>query len=251
VQSVKGVTKAPTRPSLEPAHNYSGCFVGGYFGGSAAHSIGATDPASTGGTFYNAPFANAGNGGQYNVPFKFSPTGGGTLGCNWQSMGSHIVFGAEGESGFMRLRATASDPYSAPFNDDTVSTTTIGNWFGAITGRAGWATDRALFYAKTGAGFTALKSSVVDGCSAAPCGTGLLNATNRNSVHAFWVAGGGIEWAWTGNWTVKTEYLYLGLNETYSVCGPGGGGVAGSAFCSGHSLSGVHTGKIGLNYKIL
>src|SRR6476620_7167796 len=27
------ITKAPAKPSLEPAHNYAGCFVGGYFGG--------------------------------------------------------------------------------------------------------------------------------------------------------------------------------------------------------------------------
>ena len=57
-------------------------------------------------------------------------------------------------------------------------------------------------------------------------------------MRAFYVAGAGIDWAWTGNWTLKIEYLYLGLNETFSVCGPGGGAAAGSTFCSNRSLDG-------------
>jgi hypothetical protein len=42
------------------------------------------------------------------------------------------------------------------------------------------------------------------------------------------------------------EYLFLDLNENEAVCGPGGG----STFCSNHSLNGVHTTKLGLNYKL-
>ena len=90
---------------------------------------------------------------------------------------------------------------------------------------------------------------MVDACSAAPCGPGLLSATSSDT-RAFWVAGGGIEWAWTGNWTLKMEYLYLGLKEAYAVCGAGGGAAAGSTFCSNHALDGVHTTKLGLNYKL-
>ena len=37
------------------------------------------------------------------------------------------------------------------------------------------------------------------------------------------VAGAGIEWAWTGNWTLKMEYLYLDVKEGRDVCGAGGG----------------------------
>jgi opacity protein-like surface antigen len=244
------VKARPALTPIEPAYDYAGCFVGGYAGGSWTADLEATDPLSTGGAFYNAPFANAANGGDYRIPLKFSGNGGGAAGCNWHAPRSRFVWGAEAEAGYMRLTANAINPYSLPFNGDTLDTTTIGNWFGALSGRAGWATDRALFYAKGGVGFTEVKSTVTDNCSGGLCGASLLNASSSNT-RAFFVGGGGIEWAWTGNWTVKTEYLYLGLNETYSVCGPGGGGVAGSTFCSGHSLSGVHTGKIGLNYKIL
>jgi outer membrane immunogenic protein len=230
---------------MEPVYNYSGCFAGGYFGGSFAPDVEATDPTSAG-TFYNAPFATAANGGSYRVPFdKISPIVGGTLGCNWQARGSSIVFGAEAETGYMRLSAAATDPYSAANNNDTYDKTVIGNWYGAITGRAGWTADRALFYGKAGIGFTGLKQTVTDTCSGAPCSSNLLNASNSDT-RAFLVAGGGIEWAFTGNWTVKMEYLFLDLTESHAVCGPGGG----STFCSNHTLNGVHTTKLGLNYKL-
>ena len=250
VQTAKApVRKAPTRTAMEPVYNYSGCFAGGYFGGSFAPDVEATDPTLAG-TFYNGPFANVANGGLYRVPFdKISPIVGGTLGCNWQARGSSIVFGAEAETGYMRLSATATDPYSAGYNSDTFDKTVIGNWYGAIAGRAGWVADRALFYGKAGIGFTGLKQSVTDTCNGAPCRSNLLNASSSDT-RAFLVAGGGIEWAFTGNWTVKMEYLFLDLNESHAVCGAGGGTAAGSTFCSNHTLNGVHTTKLGLNYKL-
>ena len=250
-------TKAPKKSSAaEVPYNYSGCFAGGYGGGTWAADIHTFDPSSAGGAI---PVRNVlqhalrqpANGGAYRIPFKESPTAGGTLGCNWQVAQSAWVWGAEGESGFMRLRGRAVDPFSADFNNDTIDTTTIGNWYGSVAGRFGFAYERAWFYGKAGVGFTSVKSTVADGCSAVPCGTGLLSAAANNSaMRAFPVAGGGIEWAWTGNWTLKFEYLFLGLTENYAVCGLGGGTAAGSNFCSSHSLDGIHTTKLGLNYKL-
>jgi opacity protein-like surface antigen len=244
------VKKAPEKTSMGPAYNFAGCFAGGYFGGAFAPDVQATDPTSASGTFYNAPFANAANGGFYRVPFnKISPMAGATLGCNWQARGSSIVFGAEAETGNLRLQAAATDPYSAAHNNDTFDKTVIGNWYGAIAGRAGWVAGRSLFYGKAGIGFTGLKETVTDTCNTGLCGTGLLNASNSDT-RAFLVAGGGIEWAFTGNWTVKMEYLFLDLNESHAVCGAGGGTAAGSTFCGNHTLNGVHTTKLGLNYKL-
>ena len=60
------------------------------------------------------------------------------------------------------------------------------------------------------------------------------------------MAGRGIEWAFTDNWTVKMEYLFLDLNDNQATCGLGGGTI----FCANHTLNGVHTTKLGLNYKL-
>jgi outer membrane immunogenic protein len=244
--------KAP--PVFAPAFSWTGCYIGGYVGGAFANrqdndnDVVAQDPTSVRG-FYNAPTANLANGGLYGYDLDSSVIGGGTVGCNWQPMGSPFVLGVEGEGGYMKLEGSVIDPYSVPlYGGDTVDTTTIGSWYGAITGRAGFAIDRVLLYVKGGVGATKLESSVVDPCATGICGTALLNAT-FSDTRAFWVGGGGIEWAFDMNWSVKAEYLFLGLSEDYAACGPGGGTGAGVTWCSSHSVDGVHTAKVGVNYR--
>jgi len=63
--------------------------------------------------------------------------------------------------------------------------------------------------------------------------------------------GGGAEWAFAQNWSVKGEYLFLGLDNGVAACGPGGGRLflPNLTFCSNHSFNGIHTAKVGVNYK--
>jgi outer membrane immunogenic protein len=244
-------TKAP--PPAPMAYNWTGCYLGGYVGGATqSRSVRATDPISTGGvfpagTFYNAPNASAANGGLFSYDLDSSVIGGGTLGCNWQGASPWVV-GIEGEGGYMSLRGSAIDPYSVlGLGSDTSGSTKIGDWYAAVTGRLGYAWDRVLVYGKGGVGFTDIRSSIIDACNTAPCGAGLLT-TNGSSNPAFWVAGGGIEYAFNPSWSVKGEYLFLGIDKTYAVCGPGAATAAGSTFCSNHNIEGIHTFKLGLNY---
>ncbi len=247
--------KAP--PIVAPAFSWSGCYIGGYVGGAVdTRSVDTIDPVSQGGafaagTFYNVPSANATNGGLHRYDLGAGVIGGGTLGCNYQPVGSPFVLGLEGEAGYMSLSRTVIDPYSIAFGSDTRDFTRIGDWYAVVAGRAGYAVDRVLLYAKGGVGFTDLNSTVIDACNTGACGTGLLNAT-FSDTQAFWVGGGGIEWAldqnWQ-NWSVKAEYLFLGLNKSYGVCGPGAAAAAGSIWCSVHNVEGVHTVKVGLNYR--
>jgi outer membrane immunogenic protein len=56
--------------------------------------------------------------------------------------------------------------------------------------------------------------------------------------------GGGIEWAFAGNWTVRGEYTFISL-ENHPTCGV----VAAIPYCWNHDgLDGVSTAKIGFNY---
>lgn len=245
--------KALKAPPPVVAYNWTGCYVGGYIGGATAdRNMRAVDPQSTGGTFpvgtyYNAPTANAANGGLYDYGLGSSVIGGGTLGCNWQAP-SRWVVGVEAEGGYIHLTGSTIVPYSVPTQgSDSVDSSKFGDWYVALTGRAGYAWDRVLVYAKGGVGFANLKSSFIDACNTGACGGGLVNATG-SANQAFWVAGGGVEYAFNANWSVKGEYLFLGINNTYSVCGAGAATAAGSTFCGNHNLDGVHTGKIGLNY---
>jgi outer membrane immunogenic protein len=248
---------AKVAPMVAPIFSWTGCYIGGFVGGAVANrSVNATDPQSTGGTFapgtfYNAPNANAANGGAFGYDVGNSVTGGGTAGCNYQLTASPFVVGVEGEVGYMKLSGSAVDPYSigpTSYGGDTSAFTRIGNWYGVAAGRLGYAWDRVLFYGKAGVGFTDVNSSVTDFCTTGACGRGTLGA-GYSDTQAFWVGGGGIEWAFDPNWSVKAEYLFLGINKSYSVCGAGGGTATGSNYCSSHSNDGVHTAKVGLNYR--
>ena len=174
-----------------------------------------TRPPALGG---NHP-ANKIDIGEFNYDLGPSVIGGGTLGCSWQGA-SPLVLGFEGEGGYMRVAASAVVPYSFGTSSDTVALTRIGDKYAAVTGRVGYAWDRVLVYLKSGLGFADIHSSVIDGCTAAPCSPGLLTAT-ASSHQPFWVAGAGVEYAFDNNWSVKGEFLILGMYRTYAVCGPG------------------------------
>src|SRR6266581_1914724 len=67
------VRKAPVKKAMEAEYNYSGCYVGGYWGGTATSHLETNDP------FRGEP---------YRIEFKKHPIVGGTLGCNQQARGS-------------------------------------------------------------------------------------------------------------------------------------------------------------------
>jgi outer membrane immunogenic protein len=227
-------------------YNWTGCYLGGYAGGARqSRQVNAWDPASTGGavpagTFYNPSantmHANRVDAGEFNYDFRSSVIGGGTLGCNWQG-GSPFVIGIEGEGGNLKLTASAISPYSAGTGSDTIASTRIGNWYGSIAGRVGATWDRFLLYFKSGVGLSHIKSSEIDACATAPCSPGLLTATG-SSNRPFWVAGVGVEYAIQSNWSIKAEYLMLGMFQKYAVCGPGAAAAAGSTYCGLHNIEG-------------
>jgi outer membrane immunogenic protein len=234
-------------PPVVMAYNWTGCYLGGYVGGATqSRSVNTIDPISAAGGFYNLPTTTP--PGTYSYDVGSSVIGGGTLGCNWQGASPWVV-GVEGEAGYMRLTGSRIDPYSIPaFGSDTTDSTRIGDWYGVIAGRLGYAWDRFLVYGKGGVGFANVQSSVIDTCTVAPCGNAAI-AAYGSSNQAFWVAGGGVEYAFNPSWSVKAEYLFLGIEKTYAVCGTASAGaIAGVNYCSNHNLEGVHTFKVGLNY---
>ena len=117
------------------------------------------------------------------------------------------------------------------------------------------AVDRVLIYAKGGAAWTNVNSSITDSYSTAVvCGCFHLQRLRRYLERTRLCGGWRLKWAFAGNWTFKAEALYLGFNKTYAVCGatgaPGVGGFpAGLGLCGSQSLAGIATAKIGLNYK--
>jgi outer membrane immunogenic protein len=227
----------PARPLVVPVFNWTSCYIGGYVGGAwGAENVRVVDVNG-----YNGFPSDA-----WNYDLKSSFLGGGTLGCNWQPIGSPFVVGVEGELGYLRLTGRAIDPFDIPAFSIN-SRTRIGDWYGMVTGRLGYAWDRAMVYVKGGAAFVDVQTTVTD-----PIINPGFIAQTSNSV-ATWTAGGGIEWAFDWNWSVKAEYMFIGLDDTRTSCGvatvASGAAVPGGPFCFDQHFDGINTAKVGLNYR--
>ena len=238
-------TKAPVAPVI--AFNWTGFYIGSFVGGAFSDGNStATDPNLVG---FPTAFYNGGSlVTSYGLNSGF--LGGGTIGYNWQTPGSNMVFGLEGEAGYLHLHGSKQDinAFNAGFAlPDSVNSTRIGDAYGVIAGRIGFAADHALFYAKGGVAFIGNSTSFSDLCNTGGCGGGLL-FMSRSSTEVTYAVGAGVEYAFTNNWSLKGEYLYLGTQKTYTQTGLVG--LVGPALETNTiTVPGVHTAKLGINYR--
>ncbi|MFL9827222.1 outer membrane protein [Rhodoplanes sp. SY1] len=229
--------KAP--PVVAPVFSWTGCYIGGFAGGawSADDNVNTTYSTVVG-------FPTRAYG--YSSDSSF--IGGGTLGCNWQPAGSPFVLGLEGEVGYISLESSAFDPTIPPALGSIVSSTKVGDWYSMVTGRLGYSWDRAMIYVKGGVAFVDVETAIGATFPATvPGGPAAAFAGAVSDTIATWTVGGGIEWAFDMNWSIKAEYMYIGLDETQTLCG--GGVVVPTTTCFSNDIGGIHTAKVGLNYR--
>ena len=149
--------------------------------------------------------------------------GGGTIGGNAQF--GAIVVGAEVEGAWADITHSAS-LLGVAFATDRVQA------FGSVTARAGVAVDNLLIYGKGGFAIASnnLKVAVL----------GLPFSDTQ--THIGYTVGGGLEYGFTPNWSVKGEYLfahYDSKNYFVDLVPPG---------VSSGALE-IHTVKVGINYR--
>ncbi|HYI05611.1 MAG TPA: outer membrane protein [Reyranella sp.] len=118
---------------------------------------------------------------------------GGTLGYNYQT--GSFVWGLEGDLAWSDVKATVD--CGLGFTCETAN-----RWLGTARGRLGYAFDRWLPYITGGAAFGSVRATLNPAAVA---------ATTETRVG--WTAGGGLEYAFMGNWTAKIEYLYVDLGS--------------------------------------
>jgi outer membrane immunogenic protein len=253
----------PRPPPPPPVFSWTGCYLGGYVGGAWQHGNGAefTDlgnanfPSYSGG----ATAARVVPSHTYSVgDSSDSFIGGGTLGCNWQPVGSPFVLGLEGEFGYLNLTGQTTDPRTLVGTQtslDVLGSAKVGDWYGMATARLGYAFDRVLLYVKGGAAFVRTQASVVDQCQATGCGNWLIS-TSGSETATTWTIGGGLEWEFAQNWSVKGEYMFISLSDhdfrTSGFATPPSGPpnvVTGGPFVFNHSFDDIHTVKFGVNYR--
>ena len=170
-------TKAPPAV-VSPAYNWFGFYVG-----------------AMGGYGWGT---NAGSGG----------FGGGTVGYNWQFPGSQFVFGIEVDA----AGASIKDSFNEIQDDVLITQNSKINSFGSVTGRAGFAMDAVLLYAKGGFAWGNNKTTI---------SVPEFGATSSDShTHTGYTLGGGLEYLFTPSWSAKAEYMYTSLgSENYNLLG--------------------------------
>jgi outer membrane immunogenic protein len=139
---------------------------------------------------------------------------GGQYGYRWQT--GAFVFGAEAQGDWSNLKGANVSQVNP-----LVTNQTKIEGLGLFTGQVGYAWNNALFYAKGGAAVVADK---YNGLSSA---TGIVvNQTSETRIGG--VAGAGIEYGFTRNWSVALEYdhLFMGNdNKTFISTGMGAGNL--------------------------
>lgn len=108
--------------------------------------------------------------------------------------------------------------------------------FGTVRGRVGFFMDRTLIYATAGYAWADADMSF----AAFGPDTGRIS---KSEMLDGYVVGGGIEWAFTDNWSTKLEYQYIDLEDTRLT------GFAGGGRYDTKIDPDFHTVRLGLNYR--
>jgi outer membrane immunogenic protein len=190
-------------PSVAPPFNWTGCYIGGHFGG----------------TWGNKQVDDGGGVPTASIPAVSADTGGfipgGQIGCNYQPAGNW-VFGLQGSISAFTLKGETQFP-------DDSDLTVRGSWLASATGRMGYAWNPWLFYVEGGAAWVHETYDFV-GPSAAP-----FDATT-NDTRTGWTAGVGLEFVFWGNWSADLKYAVyeFGSKNLTFVDSTGSSTVAGT-----------------------
>jgi outer membrane immunogenic protein len=209
---------------MPPQFSWTGFYVGANVGGVWGNSDLVDDGTGFFGSFLGSRGAVYGQR-------QSGVIGGFQGGYNWQT--SFLVLGVE--SDFSWTSASISTDLLPTFPNHDLHNSRLSN-FATVRGRAGIAFDRFLVFGTGGAAHASLTNEFVDTST-------LRGSTGRDSGKWGWVAGGGIEYALTNNWTTKFEYLYTRFSEETVPTAPP---VTGYNFSFRDSVA---VARVGINYK--
>jgi outer membrane immunogenic protein len=227
-------------PSVASATPFTGFYVGGNAGIGFGGDTAVTD--LDGFNYYRDNFFT---GEVTKVGDDTLFTGGGQVGYNHAF--DRLVVGIEADFSSFDFYARKTPATSAQdWGSDTYVALEL-SWLATVRGRLGLALDRWLLYGTGGIAFSDGEVRNHDFCNTVPpCGSGLIDA--KGDIDTGWTVGGGAEFAWSPNWTVKAEYLFARFD---------GDDFSGTAYYPAstafYRFSADHTDfnivRAGLNYK--
>jgi outer membrane immunogenic protein len=216
------VYKAPA-PAVLPA-TWTGFYLGGHLGS----GWGTKETYSTGDF---DPFAGKAIGSSS----VSGPLGGFQAGFNYQI--NWVVVGIDGDFSFANVKG--SNIVGTDFLEGGI--TVKSPWFATLTGRIGGTVDHALLYVKGGVAWTQDEFGTT-------CGTFCAVSIPARQSRTGWTFGGGVEYAFTPDWSGKLEYDFMDFGTRGS----------GTFQCSGACedffdfdlRQQVSVVKVGLNYRL-
>jgi outer membrane immunogenic protein len=244
-------TKAPA--TVDPVYSWTGFYIG------ANGGYGWKDPTATF-TPNDPGGANLGPFIGQSPPISFNMSGalgGLQIGYNWQ-FNQNWVAGVETDLDGANIRGGGSATYAGTGGDPLNSTANERvNWFGTVRALLGFLpTNNFLVYGTGGFAYGNVQenASVVN-----PTATGFAAATGTCSSFSTcfagtssrtatgWTVGGGTEYAFMKNWSLKAEYLYVNLGSN-SFTAPVSNASGPSSLNVSFSQTQFHVVRGGINY---
>jgi outer membrane immunogenic protein len=253
-----------------PIFTWTGLYLGLNAGGTWSNN--STVNTATADVFGNPALAGGGPFGVAsaalatgNVPAKIDGfIGGGQIGYNWQ-FANTWVFGLEADiqgvaasnGGTLRFsQATVAGFPGMPIDQNLFSRRRL-DYLGTVRGRVGFTiTPTFLIYGTGGLAYgqTSSRTSITQIVESDPALPNHYNSFGSfSNSRVGWTAGGGVEWLFAPNWSVKAEYLYYDLGSvTYGLSPLQNFNSTGTLFTNGAPVSRTRfTGNIvraGLDY---
>jgi outer membrane immunogenic protein len=245
-------------PVMAPVYNWSGFYVGAHVGYGWDPATAVVTPA---GLLAALGLDNQGATPPFSL--RVAPdgwNGGIQFGYNWQ-VGTW-VFGLEADASFTNMKETASggflldtDDAPAPAGGDDVIVTGVARLsqkidaFGTVRGRVGYAANTLLLYVTGGLAWSHVETTLSIG-NIGLSGGGAINFTPAQFTYSAsdkrtewgYAIGGGAEWAFAPNWSLRGEYLFLGFPN-------GGSNLSIPGAASTSSDIQMHVARLAVNFK--
>lgn len=226
-----------TEIPVAPRFSWTGCYLGGHVGGGRGTKD-MTDPVF----LVQENLIGAGTTTGVTT-VNTSPTGaviGGEIGCDYQ-FPTNFVVGIEGTASGTTMRG--SKQINLVDSPPDVALVQVNNDFlASVTGRIGYAFDTVLIYARGGFAVAGDKYDVSGGTVNGGGPFHFQGVENRYG----WVAGGGVDWAFTRHWSMNVEYNYYGFGNANILMTDQFSGTTGTV----NVKQNVQVVKVGFNFHI-
>lgn len=246
------LARAPVAYKAPPValYNWQGVYIGvngGYGSGDVNTS---QNSVTTSGPLFGLPagFLPVGARTFTGLDRSYGSDGGfGGFQIGYNAQFGNVVLGIEGDYQFSDIKG--EDHFLGSAAGPTYDVYSKMKDFATIRGRLGYAFDSLLIYATGGVAFGNMESTTVD----TPGIPGFFLGPQYPGTSSQWTTGytigGGLEWGFAQNWSVKAEYQYMKFSDIdVDVVFP----TPAPDISTGHARADfdVHTVRVGLNYKL-